>query len=295
MLMFLSNTFQEVFKFTEGRKLPTGFRKLKKGKEGEGGEIGEEVDGQENVVESNVKGKKNTQEGYARADSLDIPKLKKYVRAVAKEAKLFRRARKEWKDAVSIQRMSIWKLWNTIASDIAEIVYFAQRFVHVIFSPTDRSNMYLQYCAIKCLCRYSKTISMRSWRRLGMKVGHLLRLRWWGRDVEKLLVDKYEWTPKRNQKIQVQIIFGNQKRDCGWSNATWYSDQVAHSVMKCIYSPREIRKSGQNKYKLDFPKFHCLSDGKTRQKWQKSPRQLFCDEQKHPEAHPKVNSDAWES
>ena len=45
MLMFLSNTFQEVFKFTEGRKLPTGFRKLKKGKEGEGGEIGEEVDG----------------------------------------------------------------------------------------------------------------------------------------------------------------------------------------------------------------------------------------------------------
>ena len=93
--MFLTNTFQEVFKFTEGRKLPTGFRKLKKGKEGEGGEIGEEVDGQENVVESNVKGKKNTQEGYARADSLDIPKLKKYVRAVAKEAKLFRRARKE--------------------------------------------------------------------------------------------------------------------------------------------------------------------------------------------------------
>ena len=42
-----------------------------------------------------MKGKKNTQEGYARADSLDIPKLKKYVRAVAKEAKLFRRARKE--------------------------------------------------------------------------------------------------------------------------------------------------------------------------------------------------------
>ena len=93
--MFLSNTFQEVFKFTEGRKLPRGFRNLKKGKEGEGGEIGEEEDGQENVVESNVRGKKKTQEGYARADSLDIPKLKKYVKAVAKEAKLFRRARKE--------------------------------------------------------------------------------------------------------------------------------------------------------------------------------------------------------
>ena len=93
--MFLSNNFQEVFKFTEGRKLPPGFRNLKKGKEGEGGEIGEEEDGQENVVESNVRGKKNTQEGYARADSLDIPKLKKYVKAVAKEAKLFRRARKE--------------------------------------------------------------------------------------------------------------------------------------------------------------------------------------------------------
>ena len=65
------------------------------GKEGEGGEIGEEEDGQENVVESNLRGKKRTQDGYARADSLDIPKLKKYVKAVAKEAKLFRRARKE--------------------------------------------------------------------------------------------------------------------------------------------------------------------------------------------------------
>ena len=70
----------------------------------------------------------------------------------------------------------------------------------------------------------------------------------------------------------------------------------SHTVSRnAIFSPWEIRKSGQNKYKLDFPKFHCLSDGKTRQKWQKSPRQLFCDEQKHPEAHPKVKSDAWES
>ena len=50
ILMFLSNTFQEVFKFTEGRKLPPGFRNLKKVKEGEGGEIGEEEDRQENPM-----------------------------------------------------------------------------------------------------------------------------------------------------------------------------------------------------------------------------------------------------
>ena len=47
------------------------------------------------MVESNVRGNNKTQEGYSRADSLDIPKLKNYVKAVAKEAKLFRRARKE--------------------------------------------------------------------------------------------------------------------------------------------------------------------------------------------------------
>ena len=69
------------------------------------------------------------------------------------------------------------------------------------------------------------------------------------------------------RKSKFSIFFHNQKRNCGWFTPTWYAaDQVPHSVKKCIYSPGEIRKSGQNKYKLDFPKFHCLSDGKMRQK-----------------------------
>ena len=54
-----------------------------------------ELDGQENVMRTNVKAKKNIQEGYARADSLDKQKLKKYVKALAQEAKLYRNARME--------------------------------------------------------------------------------------------------------------------------------------------------------------------------------------------------------
>ena len=55
----------------------------------------EELDGQENMVKTNVKEKKAPKEGYVRADTLDKPKLRKYVKAMAQEAKLFRNARKE--------------------------------------------------------------------------------------------------------------------------------------------------------------------------------------------------------
>ena len=54
-----------------------------------------ELDGQESVAKSNVKTKKAPKEGYVRADTLEKPKLKKYVKALAQEAKLFRNARKE--------------------------------------------------------------------------------------------------------------------------------------------------------------------------------------------------------
>ena len=52
-----------------------------------------ELDGQVNVIKSNVRSKKNIQEGYVRADSLDKQQLKKYVKALAQEAKLYRNAR----------------------------------------------------------------------------------------------------------------------------------------------------------------------------------------------------------
>ena len=54
-----------------------------------------ELDGQVNVIKSNVRSKKNIQEGYARADSLDKQQLKKYVKALARDAKLFRNVRME--------------------------------------------------------------------------------------------------------------------------------------------------------------------------------------------------------
>ena len=87
-----------MFKFADGRKLPPGFRSLRKGNEGARSEmatLGEELDGQENVAKTNVKAKKAPKEGYVRADTLEKPKLKKYVKALAQEAKLVRNARKE--------------------------------------------------------------------------------------------------------------------------------------------------------------------------------------------------------
>ena len=71
---------------------------MRKGNEGARSEmatLGEELDGQENVAKTNVKAKKAPKEGYVRADTLEKPKLKKYVKALAQEAKLFRNARKE--------------------------------------------------------------------------------------------------------------------------------------------------------------------------------------------------------
>ena len=49
--------------------------------------------GELDVMKSNVRSKKNNQEGYVRADSLDKQQLKKYVKALAQEAKLYRNAR----------------------------------------------------------------------------------------------------------------------------------------------------------------------------------------------------------
>ena len=71
-----------IFKFTAGRKLPTGFRRLKQRSKAtaESVEGVGELDGQVNVIKSNVRSKKNIQEGYARADSLDKQQLKKYVK-----------------------------------------------------------------------------------------------------------------------------------------------------------------------------------------------------------------------
>ena len=80
-----------IFKFTAGRKLPTGFRRLKQSSKAAAGSV--EGVGELDVMKSNVRSKKNNQEGYVRADSLDKQQLKKYVKALAQEAKLYRNAR----------------------------------------------------------------------------------------------------------------------------------------------------------------------------------------------------------
>ena len=49
----------------------------------------------EPMAMTNVRRKKTTPEGYARADTLDKQKLRKYAKALAKEAELYRNARKE--------------------------------------------------------------------------------------------------------------------------------------------------------------------------------------------------------
>ena len=69
---------------------------MKKSKDGARSELGEDLSGpsgQENVVKPSAK--KTPKEGYLRSDTLDKPKLKKYIKALAREAKLFRNARKE--------------------------------------------------------------------------------------------------------------------------------------------------------------------------------------------------------
>ena len=82
-----------IFKFTAGRKLPPGFRRLKQSSKAAAGSV--EGVGELDVMKSNVRSKKNNQEGYVRADSLDKQQLKKYVKALAQEAKLYRNARME--------------------------------------------------------------------------------------------------------------------------------------------------------------------------------------------------------
>ena len=52
-------------------------------------------DGGDMMAKTNVRRKKAIQEGYERADTLDKVKLKKYVKALAKEAELYRNARQE--------------------------------------------------------------------------------------------------------------------------------------------------------------------------------------------------------
>ena len=66
--------FQGMFKFTDGRQLPPDYRNLKSA----GGDVG---------------GRKVVSGHYARADSLDKKKLKKYAKALATEAKFHRNAR----------------------------------------------------------------------------------------------------------------------------------------------------------------------------------------------------------
>ena len=56
--------------------------------------VGEEY-GEDTVVKTHVRQRKVITEGYVRADSLDKVKLKKYVKALAKEAEHYRNARKE--------------------------------------------------------------------------------------------------------------------------------------------------------------------------------------------------------
>ena len=47
------------------------------------------------MAKTNVRRKKAIQEGYERADTLDKVKLRKCIKAIAKEAELYRNARKE--------------------------------------------------------------------------------------------------------------------------------------------------------------------------------------------------------
>ena len=75
-----------MFKFTSGRKLPAGFNQ-KKNKADE-----EQVECDE-LTKINLLTWQNIQVAYARRDAVDKSKLKKYVKSVATEAKLYRSAR----------------------------------------------------------------------------------------------------------------------------------------------------------------------------------------------------------
>jgi hypothetical protein len=75
----------------EERKMPVGFRVLKQ----DGGEEEGEADGEESLVgPATGRPKKKVEEGYMRADTLNLKSLKKYVKSVSREIELYREARK---------------------------------------------------------------------------------------------------------------------------------------------------------------------------------------------------------
>ena len=55
--------------------------------------------------------------------------------------------------------------------------------------------------------------------------------------MEKLPVDKYELTPEKSENSSLVYLSANRNEtvEYGGSNATWYADQVAHSVKKCNF------------------------------------------------------------
>ena len=83
---------QGAYKFCDGRRLPSGFRKLNQ-KSAEAGDPHAVVQEPEMVAKGRTK--KAEKGGYTRCDTLDRAKLEKYIKSVAMEAKLFRDARKE--------------------------------------------------------------------------------------------------------------------------------------------------------------------------------------------------------
>ena len=94
LILIIPLLHQGAYKFCDGRRLPSGFRNIKQGNEG--GETGDpQAAVQDPEVMARGQARRAKKEGYTRCDTLDIAKLKKYIKSVAKEAKLFRDARQE--------------------------------------------------------------------------------------------------------------------------------------------------------------------------------------------------------
>ena len=76
--------------------MPAGFRKLGKNEmeSGDAAMMVRDADTGELQTQAKVGRKKCIPEGYVRADALDKKKLRKYVKALATEAELYRKARK---------------------------------------------------------------------------------------------------------------------------------------------------------------------------------------------------------
>ena len=82
-----------MFKFKDGRQLPPDYRNLKSA----GGAVG---------------ARKVVSGHYARADSLDKKKLKKYVKALATEAKLLKKFLKSQKRGKLPSSSCHWLPWS---------------------------------------------------------------------------------------------------------------------------------------------------------------------------------------